>query len=141
MAVRIRLKKLGRKHQPYFRICVMDSRTNRDGKTIEEVGTYDPMVRDTNKRVTMKAERIDYWLSVGALPTEKVKVLIDKFKGKVPETRIDQRRSRAIPDPKPAKPKPVKVEAPPVEAAAPAAELPVETPTAEPKPVEATAAE
>lgn len=98
VAVRIRLKKLGRRHRPYFRICVMDARTGRDGKVIEEVGTYDPMVRATEKRCTMRAERIDYWLGVGALPTEKVKVLIDKFKGKVPAVRMDQAKTRAIPE-------------------------------------------
>ncbi|MFO0944518.1 MAG: 30S ribosomal protein S16 [Planctomycetota bacterium] len=97
MAVRIRLKKLGRLHQPYYRICIMDSRTPRDGRAIEEVGTYDPLIRETDNRVTMKADRIDYWLSVGALPTEKVKVLIDKYKGKVPETRTDKRRPSAPP--------------------------------------------
>lgn len=101
MAVRIRMKKMGRRHQPYYRLCVMDSRTPRDGKVIEEVGTYDPLVRDTDKRCTMKAERIDYWLSVGALPTEKVKILIDKYKGKVPEVRLDRPREKSIPAPMP----------------------------------------
>lgn len=97
MAVRIRLKKMGRLHRPYYRICVMDSRTPRDGRAIEEVGTYDPLVRSKDERVSMKADRIDYWLGVGALPTEKVKVLIDKYKGKVPEKRIDKRRAAPIP--------------------------------------------
>lgn len=98
MSVRIRLKKLGRRHRPYYRICVMDSRTPRDGKAIEEVGTYDPMIPETDKRVTMKADRIDYWLSVGAQPTEKVKILIDKYKGKVPDIRIDKPVERAVPE-------------------------------------------
>lgn len=95
------MKKMGRRHQPYYRLCVMDSRTPRDGKVIEEVGTYDPMVRETDKRCTMKAERIDYWLSVGALPTEKVKILIDKYKGKVPEVRLDRPKEKTIPAPGP----------------------------------------
>lgn len=76
----------------------MDSRTPRDGKAIEEVGTYDPMIPETDKRVTMKADRIDYWLSVGAQPTEKVKILIDKYKGKVPDIRIDKPVERAVPE-------------------------------------------
>lgn len=97
MAVRIRLKKMGRLHRPYYRICVMDARTPRDGRAIEEVGTYDPLVRAKDERVSMKADRIDYWLSVGALPTEKVKILIDKYKGKVPEKRIDKRRAAPVP--------------------------------------------
>ena len=90
MAVRIRLKQMGRRHRMYYRICVMDSRVPRGGRSIEDVGTYDPMIRDTDKRVTMKAERIDYWISVGAKPTENVARLIEKYKGNVPDVRIDE---------------------------------------------------
>jgi small subunit ribosomal protein S16 len=79
VAVRIRMKKLGRRHRPFFRICAMDSRTPRDGRAIEELGTYDPMVRETDARCKLKADRIDYWLSVGAKPSEKVAVLIRKY--------------------------------------------------------------
>lgn len=79
MAVRLRLKRLGRKHRPFFRICAMDARTPRDGRVIEELGHYDPMVRDADARAVLNGERIDYWLSVGALPTEKVSVLIKKY--------------------------------------------------------------
>ena len=80
MAVRIRMKKLGRKHRPFFRICAMDSRKPRDGRAIEELGHYDPMVRDKSQRVTLNMERIDYWMSVGATPSDKVAVLIKKVK-------------------------------------------------------------
>lgn len=80
MAVRIRMKKMGRTHRPFYRICIMDSRTPRDGKTIEEVGTYDPMVADKSQRVKVKLDRVDYWLSVGAQPSEKVNVLISKVR-------------------------------------------------------------
>ncbi len=80
MSVRIRMKKMGRTHRPFYRICVMDSRKPRDGKSIEEIGTYDPMVREKSQRVAMKMDRIDYWLSVGAQPTEKVGVLIRKVR-------------------------------------------------------------
>ncbi len=79
MAVRIRLKKLGRRHRPFYRICAMDSRTPRDGRVIEELGTYDPMVPETDARAVLNAERIDYWLGVGAKPTPKVGVLIRKY--------------------------------------------------------------
>ncbi|MHB0957524.1 MAG: 30S ribosomal protein S16 [Pirellulaceae bacterium] len=79
MTVRIRLKKMGRKHRPFYRICAMDSRTPRDGRAIEELGFYDPMVKDENARAVLKAERIDYWLGVGAQPSEKVHVLIKKY--------------------------------------------------------------
>lgn len=80
MTVRIRMKRLGRRHRPFYRICVMDQRKPRDGAAIEEVGTYDPMVRDKSQRVSLKMERIDYWLSVGAQPSDKVATLIKKVK-------------------------------------------------------------
>lgn len=70
---------MGRKHRPFFRVCAMDSRSPRDGRVIEELGTYDPMVRETDARAILKGERIDYWLSVGAKPTPKVGVLIKKY--------------------------------------------------------------
>ena len=92
MAVKIRLKRLGRTHRPYYRICIMDGRSPRDGKAIEEVGTYDPMIPDVDKSVTMKSDRIDYWLSVGAQPTPKVGTLIKKYKGNVPEKRVEKRK-------------------------------------------------
>ena len=79
MAVRIRLKKMGRKHRPFFRVCAMDSRAPRNGRVIEELGTYDPMVPETDARALLKGERIDYWMSVGAKPTPKVGVLIRKY--------------------------------------------------------------
>ncbi|MCA9165967.1 MAG: 30S ribosomal protein S16 [Pirellulaceae bacterium] len=79
MAVRIRMKKMGRTHRPFFRICAMDSRSPRDGKVIEELGYYDPMVKETDARAVLRAERVDYWLSVGAQPSENVRVLIKKY--------------------------------------------------------------
>ena len=80
MSVRIRMKRMGRKHRPFYRICIMDQRKARDGKAIEEVGFYDTAVPDKSLRVSLKMERIDYWLSVGAQPSEKVNALIQKVK-------------------------------------------------------------
>jgi small subunit ribosomal protein S16 len=79
VSVRIRMKKMGRSHQPFFRICATDRRAPRDGKVIEELGTYDPRVPETDARAILKAERIDYWLSVGAQPSENVAILIKKY--------------------------------------------------------------
>ena len=79
MAVRIRMKKMGRKHRPFFRICAMDQRSPRDGRVIEELGTYDPMLPDTDARAVLKGDRINYWLGVGAQPSQKVGVLIKKY--------------------------------------------------------------
>lgn len=79
MSVRIRMKQMGRTHRPFYRICAMDKRAPRDGKVLEELGTYDPMVLDTDARVKLNGERVDYWLGVGAQPSEKVAVLIKKY--------------------------------------------------------------
>lgn len=80
MAVKIRMKRMGRKHRPFYRICVMDSRKQRDGAAIEEIGTYDTSVADKSKRVTINMERVDYWMSVGAKPSDNVATLIKKIK-------------------------------------------------------------
>ena len=79
MAVKIRLKKMGRTHRPFFRVCAMDCRSPRNGRVIEQLGTYDPMVPETDARAILNGERIDYWLSVGAQPTPKVGTLIKKY--------------------------------------------------------------
>lgn len=82
MAVKIRMKSLGRKNRPFFRVCAMDCRSPRDGRVIEELGHYDPMVPETDARAILNGERIDYWLSVGATPSPKVSVLIRKYGSK-----------------------------------------------------------
>lgn len=69
----------------------MDARTPRDGRVIEELGFYDPMVRDVDARTVLDAERIDYWIGVGALPTPKVGVLIRKYG--TGGTHVDQNKS------------------------------------------------
>ena len=79
MSVRIRMKKLGRRHRPFFRVCAIDGRKPRDGRVLEELGTYDPMVPDLDARAVLNGERINYWLGVGAQPSDKVKVLIKKY--------------------------------------------------------------
>ena len=76
--VRIRMKSFGRRHRPFFRICVMDARTPRDGRAIEEVGHYDPLVRNAESREVLKVSRIRYWLSVGAQPSEKVQAILKR---------------------------------------------------------------
>ena len=82
VAVRIRMKLLGRKHRPYYRIVAIDGRQPRDGRILEELGSYDPMVKNTDERVRLKPERIKYWVSVGAQPSEKVSVLMRKYMAK-----------------------------------------------------------
>ena len=76
LAVKIRLKKTGRRHVNSFRIVVTDARKARGGDVIERVGSYLPEFPDQNKQLTVDAERINYWLSVGAQPTETVASLL-----------------------------------------------------------------
>lgn len=79
------MKRMGRKHRPYFRIVAIDSRQPADGRTLEDLGTFDPMVKNKDNRVTLKADRVKYWMSVGALPTEKVRAILDRCLKKAEE--------------------------------------------------------
>ena len=76
MAVKLRLKRFGRRHRSFFRLNAMDARSPRDGRVIEELGWYDPNAKETDKRSSLNRERIEYWLSVGAEPTETVRQLL-----------------------------------------------------------------
>jgi small subunit ribosomal protein S16 len=78
--VKIRLKRMGRRNRAFFRICAFDAREERDGRSIEQLGTYDPMEKDESKKVVLKRERIEYWLSVGAQPTETVASILKNNK-------------------------------------------------------------
>jgi small subunit ribosomal protein S16 len=122
------MKKMGRKHQPFFRVVAVDQRAPRDGKVIEYLGHYDPLVKETDARATLNGERIDYWLSVGAQPSDKVGVLIKKYGTN--GTHLEQQRAAlgrletnkptappAVPIPKPKAAEPV-VEASAAEATA-----------------------
>lgn len=77
MSVKIRLKRLGTKKRPYYRIVVMDSRAPRDGKALEEVGFYHP-VEMAEKQLVIREERIREWIEKGARPTETVRKLLNK---------------------------------------------------------------
>lgn len=119
MAVKIRMKKMGRHRRPFFRLCAIDSRAPRDGKVIEELGYYDPILRDVDARAVLKGERIAYWLSVGAQPSENCAVLIKKYgangthleQQKAALEKLKSYRPQApapyAPPPKPPEPEPV----------------------------------
>ena len=77
--VKIRLRRMGAKKAPYYRIVVADSRFPRDGRCIEEIGTYDPS-KETDKLV-YDAERVKYWIANGAQPTDTVRGLLKKAEG------------------------------------------------------------
>jgi small subunit ribosomal protein S16 len=76
MAVSIRLRREGAKNRPYYKVVVADSRSPRDGKFIEIIGTYDPKKPDHNS--TLKLDRIEHWMSKGAQPSDTVRSLIKK---------------------------------------------------------------
>lgn len=79
MAVAIRMKRMGRKNRAFYRICATDRRSPRDGRVIEVLGTYDPAVADTDARCVIDSDRYDYWVGVGAKPSDAVRVLYKKF--------------------------------------------------------------
>ncbi|MFM1903018.1 MAG: hypothetical protein RLZZ440_918 [Planctomycetota bacterium] len=158
VAVAIRMKRMGRKHREYYRICATDRRSPRDGRVIEELGTYDPHVPETDARCTLNGPRVDYWLSVGAQPSDAVRVLIKKYGTngthlqEMEHARARLRLPKIVPDagppafvPEVKQPEPPAAEAAaaePVETAAAeaAAETPAEAP-AEPAAEPAAAAE
>ena len=75
--VKIRLRRMGAKKAPYYRIVVADSRSPRDGRFIEEVGLYDPMA--DGSKLTVKMDRVEYWIANGAQPTDTVRGLLKKI--------------------------------------------------------------
>lgn len=77
MSVKIRLKRLGTKRKPYYRIVVMDARSSRDGRAIEEVGIYHPIEAEENQ-IRLKEDRIKEWIRVGAKPSDTVRRLLNR---------------------------------------------------------------
>ncbi len=72
MPLRLRLMRFGKRNRPSYRVCAIDGRAPRDGAYIESIGTYDPFIEDDRKKVTIDKERAEYWLGVGAQPSETV---------------------------------------------------------------------
>src|SRR5919106_509642 len=117
MAVKLRLKRMGRSHAAFFRLNAIDSRSPRDGRVIEELGHYDPRNKEKEKQFVAKLDRCRYWLDVGAVPSETVSSLLKK-------SGVEHKSLRL---PKPGKPKPAPAPAgAPAEAAAPALAAPAE---------------
>ncbi len=136
MALKIRLSRGGAKKRPFYHVVVADSRSARDGRFIEQVGTYNPMVaKDHPERLVLKEDRIKNWLSVGALPTDRVArflanvgmgskpVVNEQTKKHLPKAKAQERMKEAE------------------EAAAAAAAAPAEEAAAEEAPVEEAATE
>jgi small subunit ribosomal protein S16 len=89
MSLRIRLARGGAKKRPYYSIVIADSRSPRDGRFIEKIGAYNPMLpADHPERVTLKQERAQHWLKAGALPTDRVAIFFARAGlGQMPERR------------------------------------------------------
>jgi small subunit ribosomal protein S16 len=135
MAVKLRLKRMGRSHAPYYRLNAIESRSPRDGRVIEELGFFDPRNRDQAKQFVARLDRCKHWLDQGAVPSETVSSLLKK-------NGLEHKQLRL---PKPGKPKvapaaagEAKAEEAKSEAKPEKAEKPEKTETAEKK-EEATA--
>jgi len=90
---------LGRKHRPFYRIVAIDSRQPRNGRFLEELGTYDPMVPQTDERVKLYPDRIKHWMSKGALASEKCSVLFKKYMTKWEQAQTAAAAAPAEPTP------------------------------------------
>jgi len=167
VAVKIKLKRLGKIREPYYRVVVADSRTKRDGRAIEEIGKYHPKLEPS--LIEIDSERAQYWLSVGAQPTDSVQHLLtitgdwQKFKGlpgaegtlKTGESKADKKdryeelvkeslaakEAKAAAKPARSSSKRDTKKAEPAEKAEPVEAVPVEAPAAEAPAAEVPAAE
>lgn len=95
MALTIRMSRAGAKKRPFFHIVVADSRFPRDGRFIERLGSYNPMLpKDTKERVVLKLERIKHWLGLGARPSERIqRFLFEAGAGEKPAIRVQPKKS------------------------------------------------
>jgi small subunit ribosomal protein S16 len=153
MALKIRLSRGGAKKRPFYHVVVADSRSPRDGRFIERVGTYNPMVpKGHPERITLKDERIKHWMSVGALPSDRVArfladagmvekpVMHEQTKQHMPKAKAQERMQEAEDAAKAAAEAPAEEAAAEVPAEEAAAEAPAEEAAAE-APAEEAAAE
>ncbi|MCB2086695.1 MAG: 30S ribosomal protein S16 [Sphingomonadaceae bacterium] len=161
MAVAIRLSRGGAKKRPYYRIVVSDTRSPRDGKYLEQIGTYNPMLpKDSGERVKLNEDRARHWLSVGAKPSDRVHRFLDAAgilerapknnpkkgePGEAAKERAEEKAAKVAEAEEAAKEAAAEAEAPAaeevVEEAAVEAEAPAEEAAAEEAPAEEAAAE
>ena len=126
MSLKLRLARAGTKKRPYYHIVVADARSPRDGRFIERIGTYDPVLADVSKRFNVVAERAQHWLAVGAQPTDRVLRFLDAAGLLKRDARNNPERAK--PGAKATERAAAKVKA--AEAAAAAAATPAEEPAA-----------
>ncbi len=124
MAVRIRLSRGGSKKRPFYRIVAADSRAPRDGRFIEKLGTYNPMLpQDHEQRVVINSERVQYWLGIGAQPTDRLTKIFANL-GLLKAQALREQPKKSAPKAKAVERMKAKEEA--AKAAAAAAEAPAE---------------
>ena len=141
MALKIRLARGGAKKRPFYRIVVAEASAPRDGRYVERVGTYNPMVpRDHEQRLTLNSERISFWMSKGAQPTERVHKMLASV-GLMAAPVLREQPKKSAPGKKRAEREAAAAEAAAAEAAAEAADAPAEGTPAEDTPAEETPAE
>jgi len=103
MAVSIRLRREGTKNRPYYKVVVADKRSPRDGKFIETIGTYDPKKPDHNS--TLNIDRVEYWISKGAQPSDTVRSLIKTNRKATataePASKAEQTEQQSVQEPSP----------------------------------------
>lgn len=98
MVVKLRLKRFGRLNHPTYRLCAADARSPRDGRIIETLGYYLPKVKRPDEQLSLNAERVAYWLSVGAQPSETARSLIHRSGIELPQRKKRKRgKSKAKP--------------------------------------------
>jgi len=78
VAVKLRLKRMGRRHRSFYRLSAMECRCPRDGRVLEELGWYDPAAKQSDKQVSLERDRIEFWLKAGAQPTDTVRQLLKR---------------------------------------------------------------
>ena len=148
MALKIRLSRGGSKKRPFYRIVVAEASAPRDGRYVERVGHYNPMVaKDSDQRLVVNGERITHWLGLGAQPTERVQKLLSTVSLAEPVKLREQPKKsapgkkRAEREAEAAEAAAAAAEAAEAEAAAPAEEAPAEEASAEEAPAEEASAE
>jgi len=84
VAVRLRLKRTGKTNRAHFRIVAIDARVKRDGRSLEDLGSYDPEAPTNDEKAKLKVDRVQYWLSVGAQPTPPVRAILKRARVPIP---------------------------------------------------------
>jgi small subunit ribosomal protein S16 len=96
LAVKLRLKRFGRLNHPTYRLCAADTRSPRDGRIIESLGYYLPMHKREGEQVSVNAERVKYWLSVGAQPTDTARMMIKRAGISLPVPKSRERAKTKV---------------------------------------------